>query len=78
LGLFIHMVLVYGTLLKVVGKMSLRKFLIAMRPAMLLGFSTSSSSATLPLTMDRVKNHVGVDDEVASFVLPIGATINMD
>ena len=45
---------------------------------MLLGFSTSSSSATLPLTMDRVKNHVGVDDEVASFVLPIGATINMD
>lgn len=49
-----------------------------MRPAMLLGFSTSSSSATLPVTMDRVKNHVGVDDEVASFVLPIGATINMD
>jgi Na+/H+-dicarboxylate symporter len=78
LGLFIHMMVVYGTLLKVVGKMSLRKFLIAMRPAMLLGFSTSSSSATLPVTMDRVKNHVGVDDEVASFVLPIGATINMD
>ncbi|MDA0671948.1 MAG: dicarboxylate/amino acid:cation symporter [Bacteroidetes bacterium] len=78
LGLFIHMVLVYGTLIKVIGKMSFRKFLIEMRPAMLLGFSTSSSSATLPLTMDRVKNHVGVDDEVASFVLPIGATINMD
>lgn len=78
LGLFIHMIVVYGTLLKVVGKMSLRKFLIAMRPAMLLGFSTSSSAATLPVTMDRVKNHVGVDDEVASFVLPIGATINMD
>jgi proton glutamate symport protein len=58
--------------------MSFRKFLIGMRPAMLLGFSTSSSSATLPVTMDRVKNHVGVDDEVASFVLPIGATINMD
>lgn len=78
LGLFIHMVLVYGTLIKVIGKMSFRKFLIEMRPAMLLGFSTSSSSATLPLTMERVKNHVGVDDEVASFVLPIGATINMD
>ena len=78
LGLFLHMSLVYGTLLKTVGKMSFRTFLIGMRPAMLLGFSTSSSSATLPVTMDRVKNHVGVDDEVASFVLPIGATINMD
>ena len=78
LGLFLHMFLVYGTLVKTVGKMSFRKFLIGIRPAMLLGFSTSSSSATLPVTMDRVKNHVGVDDEVASFVLPIGATINMD
>ena len=78
LGLFLHMSLVYGTLLKTAGKMSFRKFLIGMRPAMLLGFSTSSSSATLPVTMDRVKKHVGVDDEVASFVLPIGATINMD
>lgn len=78
LGLFIHMMIVYGSLIKFVGKMSLRKFFIGMRPAMLLGFSTSSSSATLPVTMDRVKNHVGVDDEVASFVLPIGATINMD
>ena len=78
LGLFLHMSLVYGTLVKTVGKMSFRKFLIGIRPAMLLGFSTSSSSATLPVTMDRVKNHVGVDDEVASFVLPIGATINMD
>ncbi len=78
LGLFLHMLIVYGTLLKTVGKMSFRTFLIGMRPAMLLGFSTSSSSATLPVTMDRVKNHVGVDDEVASFVLPIGATINMD
>lgn len=78
LGLFIHMMVVYSSLIKFVGKMSLRKFFIGMRPAMLLGFSTSSSSATLPVTMDRVKNHVGVDDEVASFVLPIGATINMD
>jgi Na+/H+-dicarboxylate symporter len=78
LGLFIHMMVVYGSLIKFVGRMSLRRFFMGMRPAMLLGFSTSSSSATLPVTMDRVKNHVGVDDEVASFVLPIGATINMD
>ncbi|MDR9387958.1 MAG: dicarboxylate/amino acid:cation symporter [Balneolaceae bacterium] len=78
LGLFIHIMVVYGALIKFVGKMSLRRFFLGMRPAMLLGFSTSSSSATLPVTMDRVKNHVGVDDEVASFVLPIGATINMD
>jgi Na+/H+-dicarboxylate symporter len=45
---------------------------------MLLGFSTSSSSATLPVTMERVEKNLGVEDEVASFVLPIGATVNMD
>ncbi|XLS30985.1 dicarboxylate/amino acid:cation symporter [Flavobacteriaceae bacterium M23B6Z8] len=47
-------------------------------PAQLLAFSTSSSAATLPVTMERVEEHLGVDDEVTSFVLPIGATINMD
>lgn len=47
-------------------------------PAQLLAFSTSSSAATLPVTMERVTEHVGVDEEVASFVLPLGATINMD
>lgn len=47
-------------------------------PAQLLGFSTSSSAAALPVTMERVEEHLGVDDEVTSFVLPIGATINMD
>src|SRR5690606_22326293 len=44
----------------------------------LLAFSTSSSAATLPVTMERVEEHLGVDEEVSSFVLPIGATINMD
>lgn len=47
-------------------------------PAQLLAFSTSSSAATLPVTMERVEEHIGVDKEVSSFVLPIGATINMD
>ena len=49
-----------------------------MSPAQLLAFSTSSSAATLPVTMERVEEHLGVDEEVTSFVLPIGATINMD
>jgi proton glutamate symport protein len=47
-------------------------------PAQMLAFSTSSSAATLPVTMERVEEHLGVDEEVASFVLPIGATVNMD
>jgi Na+/H+-dicarboxylate symporter len=58
--------------------MKLKDFFKAMRPAILLGFSTSSSSATLPVTMERAEKNLGVDEEVASFVLPIGATINMD
>ncbi len=53
-------------------------FLKAIAPAQLLAFSTSSSAATLPVTMDCVKNKIGVDKEVTSFVLPLGATINMD
>ena len=53
-------------------------FLRGIAPAQLLAFSTSSSAATLPVTMERVEEHLGVDEEVASFVLPIGATINMD
>ncbi len=53
-------------------------FLNGISPAQLLAFSTSSSAATLPVTMERVSEHLGVDEEVTSFVLPIGATINMD
>jgi Na+/H+-dicarboxylate symporter len=53
-------------------------FLSKMSPAQLLAFSTSSSAATLPVTMERVEEHIGVDKEVSSFVLPVGATINMD
>lgn len=53
-------------------------FIKGILPAQLLAFSTSSSAATLPVTMERVEEHIGVDKEVASFVLPVGATINMD
>jgi Na+/H+-dicarboxylate symporter len=53
-------------------------FLRGISPAQLLAFSTSSSAATLPVTMERVEEHLGVDKEISSFVLPVGATINMD
>ncbi|MDR8391798.1 dicarboxylate/amino acid:cation symporter [Aliifodinibius sp. S!AR15-10] len=78
LGLFLHLTLVYASLFKLFSNMKLTDFFRAIRPAMLLGFSTSSSSATLPVTMERVEKNVGVDEEVSSFVLPVGATINMD
>lgn len=60
------------------GKKKPGDFLKSIAPAQLLAFSTSSSAATLPVTMECVKNKVGVDKEVTSFVLPLGATINMD
>lgn len=78
LGLILHVLIVYSSLFKMFSKMKLKDFFKAIRPAILLGFSTSSSSATLPVTMERVEKNVGVDEEVSSFVLPIGATINMD
>jgi Na+/H+-dicarboxylate symporter len=52
------------------------KFFKAIAPAQLLAFSTSSSAATLPVTMECVTENVGVDEEVSSFVLPLGATVN--
>ncbi len=77
-GLLIHMHLVYFVLFKIFSSMSLFDFLRGIRPAILLGFSTSSSAATLPVTMERVEKNLGVEEEVSSFVLPVGATINMD
>jgi Na+/H+-dicarboxylate symporter len=77
-GLLIHVIVVYSSLFKIFSKMKLRDFFRAIQPAVLLGFSTSSSVATLPVTMERVENNLGVEDEVSSFVLPVGATINMD
>jgi len=72
------MVGVYITLVKLFTGKSPKFFLNGIAPAQLLAFSTSSSAATLPVTMERVTEHLGVEEEVSSFVLPIGATINMD
>lgn len=72
------MIGVYVLIVKVLARKDASFFLNGIAPAQLLAFSTSSSAATLPVTMERVVDNLGVDDEVASFVLPIGATINMD
>jgi len=72
------MIVVYIILVNIFTKRSPSFFMKGISPAQLLAFSTSSSAATLPVTMERVEEHLGVDEEVASFVLPIGATINMD
>ena len=68
----------YLVLVSVYTKKSPIWFLKQISPAKLLAFSTSSSAATLPVTMERVEEHIGVDKEVSGFVLPVGATINMD
>lgn len=78
LGLLLLMFAFYPTVLYVFAKVKPGRFFNAISPAQLLAFSTSSSAATLPVTMERVTDHLGVDDEVSSFVLPLGATINMD
>lgn len=76
-GLII-MIAVYSILVFLFTKTNPVWFLKQISPAQLLAFSTSSSAATLPVTMDRVEKYIGVDKEVSSFVLPVGATINMD
>ena len=77
-GLIIHLLVTYMTILKVYVKMPLKTFFTGIGPAQLLAFSTSSSGATLPVTMERCEDELGVSEEVSSFVLPLGATINMD
>ncbi len=77
LGLVI-LLLFYLLIVKLLTGKSPLYFLRGILPAQLVAFSTSSSAATLPVTMDRVTNHLKVEEEVSSFVLPIGATINMD
>jgi Na+/H+-dicarboxylate symporter len=72
------MIVFYATIVGLVTKKNPFWFLKEISPAQLLAFSTSSSAATLPVTMERVEEHIGVDKEVSSFVLPVGATINMD
>lgn len=78
-GLLIHACVTLPVLLLVVGRgVSPVRHLRAMAAALLTAFSTSSSSATLPLTMDSVEENAGVSNKISSFVLPLGATINMD
>lgn len=77
IGLF-AMIVFYIVLVRIFTRKKTGFFLKGISPAQLLAFSTSSSAATLPVTMERVHEHLGVEEEVSSFVLPIGATINMD
>ena len=77
-GGLLLMIVFYLILVSVYTKKSPMWFLKQISPAQLLAFSTSSSAATLPVTMERVEEHLGVDKEVSGFVLPVGATINMD
>jgi Na+/H+-dicarboxylate symporter len=77
-GLLLHMTFTYGALLKFWTPLGFKVFLKGIAPAQLVAFSTSSSGATLPVTMERVEEKLGVSEEVSSFVLPLGATINMD
>lgn len=78
LGLLVHVIVVYSSMLKLLTPLKVKRFIQAIGPAQLLAFSTSSSGATLPVTMKQCRNEVGVSEEVSSFVLPLGATINMD
>jgi Na+/H+-dicarboxylate symporter len=78
LGLAILIYGVYPLFLKFWGGINPWDFYRKLLPAQLVAFSTSSSAATLPVTMERVEEHIGVNKEVSSFVLPIGATVNMD
>ena len=77
-GLLLMILVVYPFILKIFTKMKYKDFFKGIMPAQMLAFSTSSSAATLPVTMERCEDHLGVSEEVSSFVLPLGATINMD
>ncbi|MFZ0389159.1 MAG: dicarboxylate/amino acid:cation symporter [Calditrichia bacterium] len=77
-ALFIHAFITLPALLYFIGRINPLAHFQAMSAALMTAFSTASSSATLPLTIDSVENNAGVSNKVSSFVLPLGATINMD
>lgn len=77
-GLAILVFAFYPTLVRIFAGISYGDFFRGLAPAQLLAFSTSSSAATLPVTMERVEEHIGVEKEVVAFVCPVGATVNMD
>ena len=78
LGLFLHLTITYGSIVRFGAKLNFFQFMKAIRPALMVAFSTSSSSATLPVTKECVEDNLGVSAPVSSFVVPLGATINMD
>ncbi len=77
-GLALMTFAVYPIILKLFAKMGYMHFFKGIYPAQLVAFTTSSSAATLPVTMERVEKHLGISEEISSFVLPLGATVNMD
>jgi proton glutamate symport protein len=77
-GLLTMMFVIYPIGFKILGGISYNRFFKAISPAQLLAFSSASSSATLPVTMECCEQRLGIKEEVSAFVLPIGATINMD
>ncbi len=78
IGCLIHAMVVYSSIVTGLGKMSPIKFFKGMTEAMLLAFTTCSSAATLPINMKNCEEKLGADKSIISFVLPLGATINMD
>ena len=76
--LIFHAFVTYGSLIYVLGKLNPFKFFMKVRSLAVFAFSTSSSSATMPVTLDTVKNKLGVKPTIGSFTVPLGATINMD
>jgi Na+/H+-dicarboxylate symporter len=78
IGSVLHMTCVYSALTHFFGGVSPLKFFHGMSEAMMIGFTTCSSAGTLPISMNNVQKNLGVSEKVSSFVLPLGATINMD
>lgn len=77
-GLLLHMLLVYMTALRVIGRLKPGQFFRNFAPAMTVGFSTATSSGTLPVSMETLEARCGVSRKISSFTMPLGATINMD
>ena len=77
-GLILHTIVVYSSAMKIFTRQKVGAFFRGIRPAQLIAFSSSSSSATLPVTMECTEKNLGVSAKICSFVLPLGATINMD
>jgi Na+/H+-dicarboxylate symporter len=76
--LIFHQIVTYGTAIRVLGKVNPIKFFKKFWPVMVFAFSTSSSNATIPVTLESCEKKLGISDKVASFTIPLGATINMD